>query len=233
MSRAPADGSFLCYIQAVLQQFFQVAGMFWTTAIAYSIDQVFLKQIDRSEVEGLYPKFQLIIWTASALLLIPPAASGVLGATPGWCWISVNTNPQLGMTWRFLCFYVPLWIIFAYNLKTLFNVRTAINNLVGQGEVNESSVKRLAQMVYYPLILVCCYFFATLHRLVSACGHVVYGVVVLSVIGQTLLGTINAVVYGYTPAVRHSVIKLVYGLEYLKKYLDLVKAEKKETTAEV
>jgi len=57
-------------------------------------------------------------------------------------------------------------------------------------------------MVYYPMVLVGCYFFGTISRIQQIFGPPVFALVILHTIGMSSQGTFNALVYGLSPSVK-------------------------------
>eukprot|EP00467_Chlorarachnion_reptans_P019472 CAMPEP_0114517478 /NCGR_PEP_ID=MMETSP0109-20121206/17915_1 /TAXON_ID=29199 /ORGANISM="Chlorarachnion reptans, Strain CCCM449" /LENGTH=365 /DNA_ID=CAMNT_0001698001 /DNA_START=9 /DNA_END=1106 /DNA_ORIENTATION=+ len=201
----PGDGSDACYAQAVLIQFFGLSSAFWTACIAYTVDRVFLKGYTIDQAQELKQVFHFIVWGVSAFLTILPATTGNYGQSAGWCWIDVRSNAAAGTAWRFVCFYIPLWTVAAYNLSVYSRVRRALADAAGHGEANVKNIRQLQRMVYYPLVLVVCYIFGTISRIQQIFGPPVYGLVILHTIGMSSQGTLNAIVYGLTPSVRKTV----------------------------
>eukprot|EP00470_Lotharella_oceanica_P013337 CAMPEP_0170182584 /NCGR_PEP_ID=MMETSP0040_2-20121228/28293_1 /TAXON_ID=641309 /ORGANISM="Lotharella oceanica, Strain CCMP622" /LENGTH=341 /DNA_ID=CAMNT_0010428051 /DNA_START=181 /DNA_END=1204 /DNA_ORIENTATION=- len=198
----PSDGSAACYTQAIMIQFFGLSSMLWTVTIAYTVDRVYLKGRSIEEAAEIKKTFHYIVWGISLLLTILPATTGNYGQSTGWCWIDVKENAEAGTAWRFVTFYIPLWLVAGYNLSVYAHVRSALNAAVEQGGENAGNIAGLQRMVYYPLVLVVCYIFGTISRIQQIFGPPVYGLVILHTIGMSSQGTLNALVYGLTPSVK-------------------------------
>lgn len=207
----PSDGTDACYAQAVMIQFFGLSSMLWTVAIAFTVDQVYLKGKSLDDATQLKKNFHLFVWPASTLLTILPATTGNYGSATGWCWIDVKHNADWGTTWRFLCFYVPLWAVAVYNLTVYYRVRVALNEAIEQGGSKAGSVQRMQRLIYYPLVLVGCYFFGTINRIENIFAKPVYVLVVFHTIGMSSQGTLNALVYGLSPSVKQVIMKEYCG----------------------
>lgn len=70
----------------------------------------------------------------------------------------------------------------------------------------------LQRIKYYPLVLFCCYFFATIRRLdeLFTGNEAPFALAALQVFFSALLGTCNAMVYGLSPMIRKR------DMEYLR-----------------
>mmetsp|Transcript_33832 Transcript_33832/g.57345 ORF Transcript_33832/g.57345 Transcript_33832/m.57345 type:complete len:233 (+) Transcript_33832:611-1309(+) len=147
------------------------------------------------------------VWGVSTLLTILPATTGNYGPSTGWCWIDVTHNKEAGTAWRFICFYIPLWGAAIYNLVVYYNVNKALEEAIQAGAQNIDNIRQLQRMIYYPLVLVVCYAFGTISRIQQIFGPPVYELVIVHTIGMSSQGTLNAIVYGFTPSVR----RVIFG----------------------
>jgi len=77
-------------------------------------------------------------------------------------------------------------------------------------EATRRSSATLERIKYYPMVLVVCYFFATIHRIVQIFGPQPFWLSVLHTIGASSQGTLNCIVYGLTPSVRSAFLTLIY-----------------------
>lgn len=212
----PRDGTDACYVQAIFIQFFGLASIMWTATIAYTVEQVYLK--DDSPIKTLEDAarlkmtFHYIIWPVVTLCTILPATTGNYGSAAGWCWIDVIKNSTAGTVWRFFCFYIPLWAVCIYNLVVYAKVRKRLQETAEREGKLPDRVKRLTRLVYYPLILVVCYIFGTINRIVSIFSRPVFGIVIIHAVGMSSQGTLNAIVYGMNPQVKNK-IRAIFGYE--------------------
>eukprot|EP00471_Norrisiella_sphaerica_P007328 CAMPEP_0184481368 /NCGR_PEP_ID=MMETSP0113_2-20130426/2924_1 /TAXON_ID=91329 /ORGANISM="Norrisiella sphaerica, Strain BC52" /LENGTH=112 /DNA_ID=CAMNT_0026860465 /DNA_START=916 /DNA_END=1254 /DNA_ORIENTATION=- len=74
--------------------------------------------------------------------------------------------------------------------------------MLAKGAPVPNSVKTLAHMVFYPMVLVVCFIFGTINRIQSIFERPIYEIVILHAIFQSSQGTLNAIVYGTTPSVK-------------------------------
>mmetsp|Transcript_27504 Transcript_27504/g.38221 ORF Transcript_27504/g.38221 Transcript_27504/m.38221 type:complete len:128 (+) Transcript_27504:348-731(+) len=58
----PQDGTGACYAQAFLQQFFQTASMFWTLAVAVTVQSIWKKKRTIEEAEAAMWKVHALVW---------------------------------------------------------------------------------------------------------------------------------------------------------------------------
>lgn len=112
-----------------------------------------------------------------------------------------------GTAWRFFIFYIPLWIVVAFNLYVYWLIYNGLAPLL-QGP-SDASTKGMLRVVdrlkYYPMILIVCWTFATINRIYDSIHprNPSLGLIMMQTIFQTLQGFFNAMVYGLTPSVRN------------------------------
>jgi len=186
----------ICTIQALIFQCFEMASLLWAACIARTIHLGF-RIHDPAQLSSKMPRFHLFVWFTCAIVLVLPATTRSYGPAGAWCWIGDDTA---GKVWRFLTFYIILWIIVAYMLYVYIKV---YQRLAAGSDGNQSVRKRI---MYYPAILIGCYFFATINRLYETDGHHSYSLSVLQGIGIAVRGFLNALIYGLNPLVRKELL---------------------------
>ena len=107
-------------------------------------------------------------------LTILPFFSDSYGDSGGWCWIKTTENEKWGNAWRFIQFFIPLWVSIAFNTYVYTKVHKQLSsmaavdhnvadeeNLAGDssGENGGEKYSMLDRVKYYPMVLVACYFF--------------------------------------------------------------------------
>lgn len=100
--------------------------------------------------------------------------------------------------WRWVSYYVILWIVCGYMAFVYCRLyRTFDKEVLEQNQT-------LKRVRFYPLILVVCFTFGTIRRLMNATnfGDVPYGIILIHHITASLYGFCNAIAYGLTPHVR-------------------------------
>ena len=109
------------------------------------------------------------------------------GESEGWCWIQDSGAYFLvGTILRLLTFYVPLWLVVAYNVVIYSNIRRVLQR---QGHLMQFPTPDADQIVkrfrWYPWVLALCYAVPTVNRLyqigTGGEGLAVFGLGVLSV----------------------------------------------------
>lgn len=221
---APDHGS-LCYIQAILQEIGDISGILWVCTVSWTINKLttLTKLPTKQELNTLYKRMHIIIFIITIIFALLPLTTSSYGPSGGWCWIT--QNEPVDTMWRYLLFYIPLWIAIVYmiiiyckvykRLKEIpsqsndnsgdsfdeeetqkmtqndnndtINIDNETQNIAGGSsksvisvggnnessqEVLESKLKRkqnntLQRMKFYPMILIICYFFATIRRILD------------------------------------------------------------------
>ena len=251
---APNHGS-TCYIQAILQQIGDVSSILWVVSVSFTINK--LTQLTmmptKTELQSLYLKMNVIIWSITTVLTLLPFTTDSYGVAGGWCWIR-GTKP-LDIMWRYLCFYIIIWLAIAYMIvvyikvfKRLteiddidmnedddfsdeeldkFNVvettefeeeaggTTGSQSVISINNEHESSEElqrkmerrrnnTLQRMKYYPLILIVCYTFATIRRVIdwATVDQTSFILALLHTFFAEIQGCLNAICYGFTKDVK-------------------------------
>jgi hypothetical protein len=187
-----------CNLQSVLTSFGELASILWSTAIAFTLWQAVVRNNPSFGPVGIEKHtlvYHSIIWGITVLFTILPGTTKSYGDTGGWCWI-INTR-DVDIAWRFVTFYIPLWIVIVFNAYVYAAVYYKLKMNSGD---NEDVVARIK---YYPLVLVCCWFWASINRLYEVIsGTSVFWLAALHILFASSMGFWNALVYGFTPIVR-------------------------------
>jgi hypothetical protein len=203
----PRNDTGLCTIQGLLMQFFQISSTLWSTAIALTLYRAVVK---RKDSDNLMPYFHAFCYGVPFLFCFLPLFTESYGNTGAWCWITAEEGDDAGSIWRLFIFYLPLWAAISFNAYTYFVTIRSMSNLFksrGEESAMPAKYKKLIQrLALYPLILVGCWFFATINRIHNffAPEDPIFWLFFLQVVGQSLQGSLNALAYGLNPNVRDS-----------------------------
>lgn len=202
-------GKPLCTLQAWGQSFFYTSSIFWSMLIAFTIHMAFLREDARftpSEVGSNIKFYYLVGWGIPLILSILPFTTNSYGLSGGWCWIPYG-SPE-NSAWRVLQLYLWVWCAWGYSLYVYVRV---IQKLKAR---SDDSI-RVRQIMYYPLVLVLCWLFPSIHRIYETFtdGDEVLFLNLANTISATLFGFFNAIVYGLTPVVTDK-LKTVFPFSY-------------------
>jgi len=187
-------GPIICSIQGLLINYGELASVLWSGTIAFTLYYTIITPIP-DLVDKYYFKMKLICFGVPFLFTIIPWYLGYIGQAGDFCWIVIdNRHRWTSFFMRLFEFYLPLWGIIYYNIYVyirLIHYLNSINANVG--------LKRLA---LYPLILVICWFFPTLHRIESFFRDDSQFLNAMHNISESLQGILNAILYGMNENVR-------------------------------
>jgi len=195
----------LCYPQAVLMTFGEVASILWVGSIAYTIHRIFLWN-ERLSIENTHlVRYHIFCWGMAIILTILPSTTNDYESKDAfWCWIKFDTGT--GVIWALVCYYIPVWIILCY-LMFVYNKVWML--LKSEGVVREDTGRPKHQLVtqtkmaVYPTVFFATICFACIDRMYElAGGRRNFHLALFHAITINLQGLINAFVYGFTNAVR-------------------------------
>ena len=202
---SPLDGSISCTLQGLLQQFFELASVLWTTVIAGTLFMAIIRQTD---VEQYRARIYCYGWLVPGLLALLPLSTNSYGDAGAWCWIHSKTWAET-TAWRFTIFYVPLWIAIAFNGYVYWLTTKTLRRLldVSSSVEGDDAPQRLEALIdrlkYYPLILIICWTLATINRIDNSIHkRQLYALALSSRLFTTLGGLLNSLAYGVNGQVR-------------------------------
>jgi len=200
------SGEGLCLVQSLLIAYFQLASFLWSVSIAFTLHMAFLKEKHSFSPQhiGAHEKYyHLVCWGAPFFLSLLPFTTDSYGDTGGWCWIKTELGKD--SIWRFIQFYIWLWIGIVYTAMIFRLIYVKIRTL--QRSNGDSSTSTANRLKLYPVVLVFCHACGSISALYEAFsgGHLVLWLNMLQVITQASLGFCNAIVYGLTPEVARQV----------------------------
>ena len=146
-----------CVVQAVTESFFELSSVLWTTSIAFTLYMMFFKRKTIKEVEGYFNMYMLFCWGVPLILTIIPGAMDMYGGAGAWCWIKPGH-----VEWRFLQFYIPLWLAVSFNTYVYVVVIRTTNKgaRMARASGSEAAKEMADRMVasvnrlrWYPMIL--------------------------------------------------------------------------------
>jgi len=192
-----------CQLQAFGANVFDLASFMWAAAIAIVIDLIRVRY-ENFLAEKYMTWCHIIIWPSSLIISILPFFTGSYGPAGGWCWI--KKNDTWDKLWRIVCFYIILLAIFCYLVYVYFGLYRYLSH---GDEISEESQTMLRKVVFFPLVIFVCYFFAFVRRLLEVVGNLTtpYWLAVLHITFAALLGLGNAIVYGAINSMMRHYIK--------------------------
>lgn len=199
------DKSSSCQAQAILISFFSFAGVLWTTFIAISLYYIIAKNKVFPEK---FLKHSFVVTLALSLIeAVVPIVSNSYGTVAGWCWIIQTDNLDDGFYERYLLFYLPVWLMIFVIIGLYIFVIKVLKNTYQ----DENTIKSLnKKLTYYPMILIVCFLPYTIKGLLELIQvpFVYENEVLLTMIAgifRSLIGFLNAIVYGYTKKVKAAI----------------------------
>ena len=200
----PSTNTVWCEIQATITSYFSLSSVLWTAAIAFTLYQAVINK--RGDVEKFELWLVAFAYGLPIFAIIPPLAENTYGQAQGWCWIKDGGGYfTRGTFWRFMTFYVPLWLVIAYNIfvyyKVIRSLRLQLQLIL---EEDEDANRLLRKLRLYPMILIGCYTLATINRIYqTVCdGMVWFPLTLVSAAAMYLCGFFNSLVYGFTDTVK-------------------------------
>jgi hypothetical protein len=182
-----------CDLQGFGTNLFDLTSFCWAAAIAVIINFV-RSRYERFEAENFILKCHIIIWPLCLTLSVLPFFSNSYGPAGGWCWIK-DSNKTLDNVWRIVCFYIIFLVVFCH----LLYVYSQLYRYLNKGdEIPDEAQSLLKKVMFFPMVLFFCYFFAFVRRLLEVCGNddIPFWLAVLHAGPSSLLGFGNAIVYG-------------------------------------
>lgn len=203
----------LCHIQALFIQYWNLASIFWAASIAFTLHKAILYNDPRfngTNIKTYKIHYNIICFGVPLLLTILPAITNSYGDTGGWCWISRKNT--IDIVWRYLTFYIELWVIVGYNCYIYYKIYNIVQDCIKETEDSETKQKTrkmINRIKYYPLVLIICYICASLNLIVETVigGKFIMGLQGSHIFMVGLTGVFNAIVYGLTPDVKKNIKK--------------------------
>eukprot|EP01083_Nonionella_stella_P299053 1014795_1 len=103
----------VCILQGITMQFGSVSSIGWVLAVSWTIHHLMTaKRITRGGLKRKLYFMHIIIWSVTILFTVLPLFTDTYGASGGWCWFA--NDKAIDTVWRYLLFYVPLWLGIVY-----------------------------------------------------------------------------------------------------------------------
>jgi len=166
------------------------------------------KKISREHT--LFLKYFGVITLYTLVMSILPVIGDTYGVAGAWCWIDNSTT---GQVWRYLAFYVPVWICMVAMVYMYGKIIAGLRLLIGETPDVEHS-KQFQIVVYrlsaYPVIMFLSYVFATMNRIQNSAkpdnpSVALYG---LAAFFLNVTGLFNAIAYGFNDSLQKDYAKL-------------------------
>jgi len=200
---APRDGGSLCLTQAVLGQFFELASVFWATAIATTL-YLSIRKKEALSVDRWRPRVYVFCYGVSGALALLPLTTSSYGSAGAWCWIKAEPRVRSN-AWRFSVFYVPCWLCIIFDARVYASCAFVLHRLstVVDTQAADQLKRTVRRLIRYPGILVLCWVFPTINRIQQSInGEPVFALYVLTVLSLSLVGFFNALAFGATDQVK-------------------------------
>ncbi len=201
----------------MLDNFFALASVMWTTMITVTLYLGVVKQ--KKNLQHLELRFHIICWLFPLVVTLLPLWTKSFGKTDiYWCWIPINET--IDYVWRVVCLYLPLWLSIVFNFVAHVKVVKIINTHIAfASEEKEFRVELTRRLKLYPVVLFISYFPFTLLRLLSLFKISNFYFDLIAVAIYSLLGLLNAIVYGSNVSVRSSLSRC-FGIQQENRSID-------------
>lgn len=197
--------SISCYIQAVLLNTSSLAGILWTSIIAYSLYSMFRNE--DSKIQDKFNQQLLLVVLICTIAGVIPAATATYGRTSGWCWIKHEyRHYNAGFFERAMMLFVPYCLALIANTFMYSRLLKTFKTLPEE-YFSRSTKKALGnKLVMYPLILFVCYLPYTAKQVIEETradkAEYLYTFTLVSGVMRCMHGFCNSIVYGFTEKVR-------------------------------
>lgn len=196
-----------CDFEAWWLTYFDWTVLMWVSCLTFNL---YFNVIKQRRTEHFEKYYHVVSWLFPSLLLsLLPLIGDNYGPAGAWCWIK-HDSP----VWRFLIWYVPLFIIIiilfiVYSYITYF-LRKQVSSWQGNYDpeterYNELIKEDIKVLKAYPFVYLCLSVIPLILRLHNAFteeGDDVFALWILTVICAPLQGAVNAVVFGLDPDTR-------------------------------
>lgn len=217
-----------CYAQAVLDTYFTLSSVLWTSVIAFSLYRVVIKR--SVQIHHLEGRFHTFCWLIPLFVTLLPLLTDGYGPSPWWCWIRITQeNYALDQVWRGICLYIPLWCAILFNFYVYIKLIEFIHEgMISYSQDRDYRLKLIRKLKLYPVVLLLCYLFATFNRMLEFVLEKEgpsFWIAMIGAVISNLSGLMNAVVYAFTPAVRSALSSCMSSEENLSEAEDLLDVE--------
>eukprot|EP00750_Incisomonas_marina_P006601 INCI14688.1.p1 GENE.INCI14688.1~~INCI14688.1.p1 ORF type:complete len:491 (+),score=53.96 INCI14688.1:362-1834(+) len=182
-----ACASTLCYVTAVIQQYFHLAEYLWISALAFTI---YLTLVRNIAVSAKFERWMhAIIWGVSAVVTAIPGATSCYGSSGHWCWVK-SDGICADVQWAAL--YGWLLLLYAFNIFCYISAEIALCRNPALRAV--SGRLRLYLLAFLVINLP-----TVVHLSLGLAyhGQTIFGLFWLMSLTEPLKGFVNAAVFGF------------------------------------
>ena len=201
-----------CALQGVAHSFFSLASVFWIDVIAWVLYSSVVGQ--RDDARQKEPTYVCGVFGVSLVLALAPLLSGSYDESiSGLCWLSEKSQRTTALVWQLVQFYSVLWFSFFFATWCYYRVYKSsqylLNSISDMSEdLRENTLRRTGKLMYYPLTLVCAYFFSTVDRFYLFFNFNSPSLTLLCLHNAlaSMMGLMNCIVYGLNTRVREQIM---------------------------
>lgn len=199
----PENGSFECWLQAILTNIFPISGVFWTTLIAYML----LSNVFKLQSFERFPSYiYLLCCFIPIIFTFLPLITNQFGVNDheksGWCFLrNRSDSPSWSLIfWTAVSFYIWMWGgMLAYLILFVIVIIEAYRiYMVNPSLPSWNSLSNLLKYLIFPFNLFICWFPSTVYDFLQLSTssfdgkHLLHH---LSDISPTVLGFLNAIAF--------------------------------------
>ena len=188
-----------CIIQGALVNFSTLGSVIWTTFMACVVYNS-LKHSQDLQERTVLKGFICLLSFCIICTVIPFVVQGnTYGKTQGWCWIEDKYEYV-----RDCLLFGPVLVLIPFNFFVYVKIRRLINTILVGVENEEFKSKMKTKMIFYPLIIVACYFPYTFKALTEKFIPAVGGFEFTLIAGvvRNFHGFLNFLIYGLNSTVQ-------------------------------
>jgi hypothetical protein len=195
-----------CHVQGFLLQYSSLSSILWTAIMSFSLYQAVIKL--NTNIESYEKKYLILGFAAPVLVSVLPEISSAYGYSQGWCWI---TNDGFNVLYRIFCFYLVLVVVFVYNCGVYWvvwkKIREEVLGNVVDDEINKINRDMITRLKMYPVVLFVSYAGVSTKRIFELFWpkHLEVWLVMAAGISMSLIGFLDALVYGFSREVRKNI----------------------------
>ena len=120
---SPEPDGDVCSAQSLVVAFSSLSSVLWTTVIANVLHMSVLHPTMSIRLGRWKALYHAYVWLTTAALVALPMITDSYGFAGFNCWIK---SDEVGQFWRFIQFYLPLWLAMFYNLYIYLSLYKAL-----------------------------------------------------------------------------------------------------------
>jgi uncharacterized membrane protein YgcG len=169
------NGTFPCYIQSFLTNYFPLTSIFWTVVISYLLFDILQKpHLQKKKIMKIDYWVHFLCWGFPLLLTLLPLTTtdyGTFDGEDGWCFLRPrSSSPKWTFRfWLFAAFFA--WVYIAITVFTIFIGYVAYIAASPSGFLQTDSIisstihKAINKLIWYPVIILISWFVMTIYEL--------------------------------------------------------------------